>query len=224
MNRSLLIGIAIVVFFLISSCSRENNNEASNNSGSHFEEDVVDVDSLTSLFSFDPEGWINRRVEWNSYTQAQRVCVANTLTSLFDQLSLYVATELVKKTQWKAAKKIIIFDKIEYDALYNDLNNCLLEGDVSFKSCEVFINESILQFNDSHQDDILHTISLPRTPDDSLIDSELVKRLFLFLDTNYSDLKRKEKRALEVSLLVSAISKRYADFFDENDIFGQTLK
>ena len=70
--------------------------------------------------------------------------------------------------------------------------------------------------------EILHTISLPRIPNKSIIHPDLVKGLFLYIEKNYSNLTRKEKKKVEISLLVSAISKQYADVFDNNNLFDQT--
>ena len=73
---------------------------------------------------------------------------------------------------------------------------------------------------------IFANIGLPRS---SKVASEangfperLKTGLFLYIEKNYSNLTRKEKKKVEISLLVSAISKQYADVFDNNNLFDQT--
>lgn len=238
MKRFLFIIFALFFFILNCSCSREKSSNESGKNVNSVEEGTQLSDSLACYFTFDVDSWIDNRLDNSDFTESQKNCLRSTVRSVFDRLSLYVSSSLVKRSHWKAlhnyerwiywslrravAKKIKFLDRLEYESLFNELNDCLLEGDVSFKSCEFLINESIFLFNDSHESEILQTVSLPRIPNNSIINSDLVRALYIYLDKNYSNLKRKEKKKVELSLLVSAVSKQYADVFDNYNLFDKT--
>ncbi len=238
MRRYLFIVIALFVTVLNCSCSQEKNLKESGKNIASMEASTQISDSLVCFFSFEIEPWINNRLNNSDFTQSQKDCLREAAQTIFERLSTYVRSSLVKRFQWKAlhnyeqwtyfsfrrtlAKKIKFLDRLEYESLFNELNDRLLEGDVSFKSCEILFNDLIFRFNDSHEGEILQTVSLPRVPKKSIINSELVRNLYIYLDENFSDLKRKEKKNVELSLLVSAISKQYADVFDDNNLFAQT--
>lgn len=219
MKRFLFTIIALFFLILNNSCSREKGSNESGKNIESVEEGTQLPDSLAYYFTFDVDTWIDNRLNDSDFTASQKNCLRNSLVSCFDCLSSYVNSSLIKSSPWKQIK---LSRRFERESLYIELNNRLLEGDVSFKSCEFLINESIFRFNDSHMSEILHTISLPRIPNKSIIHPDLVKGLFLYIEKNYSNLTRKEKKKVEISLLVSAISKQYADVFDNNNLFDQT--
>ncbi len=219
MKRFLFTIIALFFLILNNSCSREKSSNESGKNIESVEEGTQLPDSLAYYFTFDVDTWIDNRLNDSDFTASQKNCLRNSLVSCFDCLSSYVNSSLIKSSPWKQIK---LSRRFERESLYIELNNRLLEGDVSFKSCEFLINESIFRFNDTQMSEILHTISLPRIPNKSIIHPDLVKGLFIYIEKNYSNLTRKEKKKVEISLLVSAISKQYADVFDNNNLFDQT--
>ena len=238
MRNDIIVIVAIFFSILTCSCSREKNLNESGNNIDSMEVGSQLSDSLVCCFTFEVNQWIDSRLDNGNFSQSQKDCLKDAAQTVFERITSYVTTSLVRRSHWKAlhnyeqwiywslrravAKRIKFLDRLEYESLFNELNDCLLEGDVSFKTCEFLINDFIFRFNDSHENEILQTISLPRIPKNSIINSELVRSLYIYLDEYYSDLNSKEKKKVELSLLICAICKQYADVFDDNSLFDQT--